>query len=213
MADDDDSENGNDREPSGGDGFARDGKALDDQLVLVQYETLREEVHVRIGQHYRNLLAGLSVVGVVTGYGLLARRVVVVTAVPFLIGFLAVQTVRHLNAILFLARHLNEIEQRYDDVPLFGWERRFGMTGSGRTVVRWGIDWSSLPARIVTATGVIVYLVFVVAAIQVWPAGGLPLFGLSVGRCVLLTTYFLYSAAVALVGISFRLHREELSPD
>lgn len=182
---------------------------------LLLYRILHDEVRDRISHHYRSLLSGLSVVGIVIAYALLSGEFVFLAVVPVVIGFLVVQTVRQLNGILYIARHLNRIERAFvDDHPLFAWEHRYGMTGTERRVERWGINWSHVPQGIVIAFAVLGYVGFIYIAYVVWPPAGVDVLAVGLTRVGLLWIYALLTVLVSLSGYSYYLHRTELgSPE
>lgn len=184
--------------------------ANDPQLLL--YGSLRDEVHSRIAQHHRSLLSGLSVIGVVIAYALLSGQFVFLAVIPVLVGFLFVQSVRTLNNIYYVARHLSRIEGAYvDEYPLFNWERRYGGAGTDRGVRRWGIDWSVVPQSIVILLATFGYLGSIYAAYVVWPPDGVEILLIGLTRDGLLWIYALLTGLVVLAGYSYHLHRSELA--
>lgn len=185
----------------------------EDDPHLLLYSILHNEARSRISHHYRSLLSGLSVVGVIIAYALLSGKFVFLAVIPIVVGFLVVHTVRQLNGILFVARHLNRIERAYvDDYPLFAWEHRYGMTGTDRHVERWGIDWSLVPPVIILVLAILGYVASAYAAYVVWPPEGVDILLIGLTRGGLLAIYVLLTGLICLAGYSYYLHRSELVP-
>lgn len=175
---------------------------------LLLYSLLHDEVRSRLTHHYRSLLSGLSVIGVIIAYALLSGEFVFLAVVPVVIGFLVVQTVRQLNGLLFISHHLCRIEGAYvEEYPLFSWARRYGMTGTERRVERHGIDWSLVPAAIVLAFGALGYLGFVYVSYVVWPPDGIDILVVGLTREGLLGIYVVLTTLVCLAGYAYYRHR------
>lgn len=189
---------------------AEDPPEGDPHLLL--YNLLFNEIKTRISHHYQSLLTGLSIIGLVMAYALLTGELVFLAVIPVIIGVLFVQSIRHLNSILWSARHLNEIEDGYsDEHPLFVWESNYGMTGSERAIVRGGINWSLLPAGIMYVFGALGYLGFAYVGYVVWPPDGVDIIAVGLTRSGLLVIYVLLTGLIGLVGYSHYLHRVELT--
>lgn len=179
---------------------------------LLLYGLLFEEIRTRISNHYRSLLTGLSIIGLVMAYGLLTGELVFLAVIPVIIAVLFVQTIRHINSILFSASHLNRIESRYtEEYPLFVWESRYGMTGSERTISEGRVNWSLLPAGIMYVIAAVGYVGFAYVGYVVWPPDGIDIIAVGLTRTGLLVIYMVLTAMICLVGYSHYLHRVTLA--
>ncbi|MFB6081798.1 MAG: hypothetical protein ABEJ67_03150 [Halanaeroarchaeum sp.] len=176
---------------------------------LFMYGILHEEIRARISHHYQSLLSGLSIIGVIIAYALLSGEFVFLAVIPVLIGFLVVQTVRQLNRIYLAATHLRDIEAAYiEDYPLFSWEHRYGMTGTGASVRKWGINWTHVPQAMVLAMAAVGYLGSIYVAFAVWPPDGMDVLLIGLTRTGLLAIYLLVTVVLLVAWYSFRLHRQ-----
>ena len=177
---------------------------------LLLYNLLFDEIRSRIGQHYRSLLTGLSVIGLVMAYGLLTGELVFLAVIPVIIAVLFVQTVRHLNSILYSARHLKRIESEYsEEYQHFEWETRYGMTGDARRVSDGRINWTLVPAGIMYVFAVLAYVGFAYVGYVVWPPDGIDIIAVGLSRTGLIVIYVLLTVMVCLVGYSYYVHRVE----
>ncbi|GAA0268357.1 hypothetical protein [Halobacterium noricense] len=180
------------------------------QLLL--YRTLRDETQSRTAQHQQRLLSGLSVIGVIIAYALLSGEFVFLAVIPIVVGFVAIQTAQYLNNLYFITRHLSRIEHAHtDEYPLFEWEHRYGIAGTDRTVVRWGIDWSSVPQLIILVLAALGYLGSIYVAYVVWPPTGIEVLAIGLTRSGLLGIYALLTGLICLAGYSFYLHHAKLT--
>lgn len=197
--------------PRGYDPDAADLDDYEDVPPLLLYRILHDEVRSRLSNHYRSLLSGLSVIGVIIAYALLSGEFVFLAVIPIVVAFLVVQTVRQLNAILYIGYHLARIEGAFvDEYPLFSWARQYGMNAPARGVERWGINWSRVPPAIVVVFALLGYLGSIYTAYAVWPPAGVDILVIGLGKGGLLVVYGVLTLLVVLAGYSFRLHQRAL---
>lgn len=97
------------------------------ELLLEQYNVLREEIRTSIQQHNRRVLSGIAGIGAVAGYALLRESRWLFAIIPFIIGVMFIQTVNNNRFIASNASHQIDIEAKLSEVtPLFCWETKYG---------------------------------------------------------------------------------------
>lgn len=176
---------------------------------LFMYGILHDEVQSRISHHYQSLLSGLSIIGVIIAYALLSGEFVFLAVIPLLIAFLVVQTVRQLNRILLAANHLRHIEAAYvEEYPLFSWEHRYGMSGTGEYIRKWGINWTHVPQLMVIAMAAVGYVGSIYVAYAVWPPDGVDILLIGLSRSGLIMIYVGITILLVFAAYSFWLHRQ-----
>lgn len=77
---------------------------IDPHLLL--YNNLHAEIRSRASTNGRNLLTGLSTVGLIIAYSLLSGEFIFLAVVPIVIAVLIIQTVFYLNRIMLAAYQL-----------------------------------------------------------------------------------------------------------
>jgi hypothetical protein len=171
---------------------------------LLLYSELRDEIGLRVSTNGRNLLTGLSTIGLVVAYGLLSGELVFFAAIPVIVAVLIVQTVFQLNRIMLAGAHLSRIEQAYiDDHPLFSWEHRYGMFRSAEFGDDWGVNWTLVPQFIIFSLAVLGYLASAYVGYVLWPPGGTDILTIGLTRGGLLVVYVILTALVCLAGYSY----------
>lgn len=184
------------------DGGPLDSQPTDPHLLL--YSELRNEIGLRVSTNGRNLLTGLSTIGLIVAYGLLSGELVFFAAIPVVVAVLIVQTVFQLNRIMLAGAHLSRIEQAYvEDHPLFSWEDRYGMFGSSRLADDWLIDWTLIPQGIIMAVAALGYLVSAYVGYVLWPPEGTDILIIGLTREGILSIYAVLTALVCLSGYSY----------
>lgn len=185
-----------------GDESHLDQQPTDPHLLL--YSELRDEIGLRVSTNGRNLLTGLSTIGLVVAYGLLSGELVFFAAIPVVVAVLIVQTVFQLNRIMLAGAHLSRIEQAYvDDHPLFSWEHRYGMFRSEEFGDDWNVNWTLVPQVIIFSLAVLGYLGSAYVGYVLWPPGGTDILLIGLSRDGLLFVYAVLTVLVGLAGYSY----------
>lgn len=109
------------------DGSERSGdeQQLEFDALLTEYEELRAEIRLLTELRYKRAVSGTAALGAVIGYALISETMLALTLIPFIIGFLFIMTIQSSTGMMFLGRHVYDIEQELD-VDGMGWEERFG---------------------------------------------------------------------------------------
>lgn len=182
----------------------------EEEMLLELYSELRSEVRMQMRLTNRTAARGIAVGGAIVGYALYANRLVFITLVPFVLGFLVVQVAQNLIDTMMSARHMVEIESalsepgspfRYELVSGGAFGDRRGTSGFQRTlrltstaVPKWG--------RIVMGLGIYVALV-VGSILEFWPSSPVTVLGMGIGRLELLAAYVLNTAVIFATAASF----------
>lgn len=179
---------------------------------LLLYSELRDEIGLRVSANGRNLLTGLSTIGLIVAYGLLSGELVFFAAIPVVVAVLIVQAIFQLNRIMLAGAHLSRIERAYvDDHPLFSWEHRYGMFGSRRVDDDWTVNWTLVPQTIVFSVAGLGYLASAYVGYVLWPPQGADVLTIGLTRGGLLVVYAVLTALVCLAGYSY--HQVKTSLD
>jgi len=187
-------------------GRERSVGATDPQLLL--YDSLREEIHLRISINGRNLLSGLSVIGLIVAYALLSGEFIFLAVVPIIVSILLIQTFFQLTRILLASRQLTRIERAYtDEYPHFDWEHRYGMFGTDREIKNWRIDWTAVPQAIIFVLVVLGYFTSAYVGYVLWPPEGVDVLQVGVTRSVLVVIYAILTMLVGLAGYAYYRHQ------
>lgn len=197
-----------DSSPHGGTGSTV-ASETDPHLIL--YSDLHDEIHLRISINGRNLLTGLSLIGLIIAYALLSGEFIFLASIPAVIAVLIVQTVFQLNSIIVAAHQLSRIERSYvDDYPQFDWEDRFGLVGTEHDLTMWGINWRNVPQAIIFGLALCGYVGSSYVGYILWPPEGVDILIIGLTRNGLFVIYVLLTVLVGLAGISYALHLREL---
>lgn len=200
--------------------IGEDVPVTEEEMLLELYSELRSEVRMQIRLMNRSTARGVAVGGAIIGYALYATQPIFITLVPFIVGFLVVQVAQANIEVMMYARHMAEIEStlsesgspfRYELVRGGAFGNRRGESDLQRAL---GLTWAAVPqwANIVMAVGIYVALV-VGSVVEFWPASGVTVLGLQIGRghlaaAYVLNTAVIFAAAASFLIIQWRLDEE-----
>lgn len=140
-------------------------------LLKEHYFSLREETHLRIELQNKRITQGLTVIGAITGYGLLSENHAVIALTPFVLGILYIESARMYSQIGRLAGHMYHLEEELQDVtPLFQWETKHGgLFGVSEGIA--DISWYRIPTYGLVVAAVGAYIGSVWVSVRFWPPG------------------------------------------
>lgn len=145
------------------------------ELLLEQYNAMRDVIRLRIQQQNRRVLSGIAGVAAVAGYSLLRESRWLFALIPFIIGVMVIQTVNSNRHVAANAQHLVHIEKELCKVtPLFCWEDRYGgMFGDEPAVLRepsrWGFSWDIFLSYGMLFIAVPIYFFTIITGYVFWP--------------------------------------------
>jgi hypothetical protein len=100
------------------------------EVLLAQYDDLRESVRTRTLQNARRVTSGVAGAGAVAGYALIRDSEWLLAVVPFLLGIVVIQTANNYRWMSASSCHVVDIEDRLSSVAdEFCWERKYGGFG------------------------------------------------------------------------------------
>jgi len=178
------------------------------ELLKGEYMSLRDEVRMRIKEENRRFVRGLAVIGVLLGYGASSGHLSIVTAAPFILGFLYIESARTFHQLGNLSHQMLRIEDRLQNISqLFNWEHEYGgMFGVGNGI----LDYTPyrIPSYTLILIGVVSYAGLSWVSYRFWP----PKLGYwPVKQRGLAIILILYSVIIAVAWVSSVLYVKELS--
>lgn len=192
-----------------------DGLSEDEKLLELQTE-LRAEVRLHIQQGSRQVLTGLTAIGAIIGYSLLAETAVPIASVPFVLGLILVESIKTANGVIRIARQMIDVEMALTepDSPFRYEVQRGTLLGTkwpndrGDPYAWLHLDLDGVPEYARLAILLAVYVASVVASAWVfWPVGGVSLLGATVSQSAVFGAYGAYTLLLAAVGSSHLLLR------
>lgn len=198
-------------------GYYPDKERLEMEALLTEYREMREEIRLLEELTQKRASRGITAIGFVIGYALLAPGgTIFVTVVPVMIGFLFLLTIQSTNTMFLLGRQVYDIEESIP-VENFGWEHRYGgfLLDNERSIPwsRWqAVNLVDLPIMTVHAIAAAFYLGSVGLALYViqqqfsQSVAGIDPLVLTAGAYLVLT------ALLGSVAISFFTVQQSLQP-
>lgn len=187
------------------------------EALLTEYSELREEIRLLMELQHSRALGGTAALGAVIGYSLLSKDgLVFIVLVPIIIAFLFILTVQTTNGMMFLGRHIYDIESELD-IDSMGWEHRYGGVILNERAMSSelfsGLDWSGVPELVIYILVAMIYAGFIIISMIVIQDYNLPepLSGLEIH---LIGSAYLVITILALVSAySHTIVKGEIQPD
>jgi hypothetical protein len=101
----------------------------ENEFLKTQYIQLRETMREQTDAMESRISRGIASIGLITAYAFYTEQFILFSAVPVLIGFLAILHLENFTWMMRIARQICII-QTIVDVDEFTWEERYGMFGN-----------------------------------------------------------------------------------